>query len=581
VLQRFIAAVLGVLGLLAIGLGVASSTVWRGDSVLTATAAPQAHLLVADPGVLNLAGNPVTITVRAADAAPVVIAVGRDTDVAGWVGTDAYTRITGLAGWHTLRTQPVAAQPAPTATAPTAGSATPSPDAASAAATGVAGAPAPSATASSAPAPAAAADPTNSDLWVAQATGKGSATLTWDVPPGRWSLLVASLGSTSPTVQLAWPRAVTTPWLWPGIIIGALLLLAASALLVRLWARARKGLSEPEWHPVTTGAVPVRGVSTSGAHQGGNDVTPTAVLTRRQMREADAVGAPPGRRRVRVTSDHAQAGFGSPASVAEPVGTAAGSGASGDLPTGRPRAGGAESERPATRRRDDRIVRGQGPLETRGDTNRADRPRADPAPADPSRTMPEHTEPSYPRAFDPRPPASRASRALPTPPPDGPELPRSAQPTPLPGVPTYFSHPDAATTGRGAVTPSAPGAWLPGGPSSRHSAAQPAEPKSAAKPTVPNGPARPDPRTDAGAPTRPPSTLPSWTSGKPASSARTPAPPRRDAGDPPGAQAAAESPSGRADAWRRAWGFPGYDHGAAADELPETEPPETDEGTRR
>ena len=49
-LQRLIAAVLGVLGLLAIGLGVASSTVWRGDDILVATASPNAHLVVAEPG---------------------------------------------------------------------------------------------------------------------------------------------------------------------------------------------------------------------------------------------------------------------------------------------------------------------------------------------------------------------------------------------------------------------------------------------------------------------------------------------------------------------------------------------------
>lgn len=87
-LQRLIAAVLGALGLLAIGLGVASSTVWRGDDILVATASPDAHLVVAEPGVLELAGDPVTVTVHAAGDAPVVIAVGRDTDVAGWVGTE-------------------------------------------------------------------------------------------------------------------------------------------------------------------------------------------------------------------------------------------------------------------------------------------------------------------------------------------------------------------------------------------------------------------------------------------------------------------------------------------------------------
>ena len=242
-LQRLIAAVLGVLGLLAIGLGVASSTVWRGDDVLVATASPDARLVVADPGVLELAGNPVTVTVHAANDAPVVIAVGRDTDVAGWVGTDAHTQVTGLASWHALRTQAVAEQ-APTPAASAAPGAAATEPAATEPAPSEPAAPNPSASATGAVAggaTAALADPTGSDLWVAQATGNGTATLTWDAKPGRWSLLVASLGESSPVVELAWPRTVTTPWLWPGVVGGVLLVLAGLGLGARLWLRARRG----------------------------------------------------------------------------------------------------------------------------------------------------------------------------------------------------------------------------------------------------------------------------------------------------------------------------------------------------
>ena len=89
-LQRLIAAVLGVLGLAAIALGIASATVWRADDTLTATArtAEGTTLITTAPGVLELGDPPVSVRARAADGTTVVLALGRDTDVAGWVGTD-------------------------------------------------------------------------------------------------------------------------------------------------------------------------------------------------------------------------------------------------------------------------------------------------------------------------------------------------------------------------------------------------------------------------------------------------------------------------------------------------------------
>ncbi len=284
-LQRLIAAVLGVLGLVAIGLGVASATAWRADDVLVATStltADGSHLAVTAPGVLELADDSVEVTITGADDADVVLAVGRDTDVEGWVGADAHVRITGLSGWHELRTDQVAA-PVPTGDPSGAASADPTEPAAE---------PSPSGTATDGADPDAArvdvADPTGSDLWVAQATGTGSATLQWTAQPGRWSLVAANLGAGSATVALAWPQVVTTPWLWPGVLVGALLLLAAAFLAVRLWRRHRRGDVEPDWHAVTTGMIAVV-----------DPATPTAPLTRRQIREALAAQEEAARHRGR------------------------------------------------------------------------------------------------------------------------------------------------------------------------------------------------------------------------------------------------------------------------------------------
>ncbi|HEY8866784.1 MAG TPA: hypothetical protein VIM22_07605, partial [Solirubrobacteraceae bacterium] len=152
---------------------MASATAWRPVDTLvaTATAGKDGNVVVTAPGVLELGGRvPVTVTARADGGKKVVLAVGKESDVTGWVGKDAHTVITGLADTKTLKTNEVAAG----------GTAKPSPD------------------------------PDGSDLWVQQATGKSSAQLTWTPQPGRWVLLAAGAGAgaAAPSVVLSWPQSV-------------------------------------------------------------------------------------------------------------------------------------------------------------------------------------------------------------------------------------------------------------------------------------------------------------------------------------------------------------------------------------
>lgn len=278
--KRVITAAVGVVGLVVIGLGVASATLWRADDVLVATATASTHVVVSDPGVLELGGDPATVRVTAAGS-DVVAVVGRDTDVDGWVGSDPYTRVTGLAGWDALATttgEPVVVTPGADATPDPAATGTPAPTAtapatAAATAAATAGATAdPSAgatTGTDAPAEAPAqVSPAGNDNWVAEASGKGSVELVWPAQSGRWSLLAVSTGAAEPTVEISWPRVVTTPWLWPCVVVGALLALGAALVLLRGWSANRAG----SWEPVHTGTVPV--------------VPDGRPLTRRELREA-------------------------------------------------------------------------------------------------------------------------------------------------------------------------------------------------------------------------------------------------------------------------------------------------------
>jgi hypothetical protein len=349
VLHRALATLLCLLGAAAIGLGIASATLWRASDTLLATAqaAPGTTLLMTDPGVLDLAADEVTVQASAGADQTVVLAVGRTGDVEAWVGADPVTRVTGLSDLVTLSTEEGLAEPGP---APTEPEPTPSAEGTAPAEE----APTEEAPAEDAPEEAVAApDPAGSDLWVLETSGTGEATLEWPDQDGRWSLLVATTGEDAgpPTVSLAWPQEVTTPWLVPGVAAGSALLLAGVLWWVLLLVRSRRSVparagvpSVPVAAPV--GVTPAGGRSTapgapvavpSAATEHGVPATATttagvagavagAPLTRRQLREAEQQ-----REREKREKDTVRGRF--PIRVAGPVrddeGTSTASGPSG------------------------------------------------------------------------------------------------------------------------------------------------------------------------------------------------------------------------------------------------------------
>jgi hypothetical protein len=236
VTRRIISVALIVLGAVAIALAIASATVWRPTDTATLTLPdrPEAPVVVSDPGVLDTVAEDVTITATAGDDEPVVLVVARSEDVDAWVGEDAHVRITGLSSWEQLEaeTRGESAEGLP--------------------------------------------DPAGSDLWPLEQTGTGTAEIEWEDAEGRWSLLAATDGaSPAPQVALTWPVEVRTPWLVPGLVAGAVLLLAGLALLaLDLLTRREAGRRTAEPRSAATTTTTTVLPTTAGAG-----------LTRRELRE--------------------------------------------------------------------------------------------------------------------------------------------------------------------------------------------------------------------------------------------------------------------------------------------------------
>ena len=196
-------AVLAALGLVAALVALAVMTVARPTADVSATAtAPAAPVVVTAPGLLESRPGPVRVT--ASGEGPVLLAVGREDDVAAWVGAAAHATLTRLTA------------PTEVAVTTTEGELT-------------------------------APDPAGSDLWLAEESGDGSAALTYQPGPGSSVLLAAGDGSgPAPAVTLTWREATTPGWAVPLLVAGLLALVVGllPLLLARRAARAGATTSE-------------------------------------------------------------------------------------------------------------------------------------------------------------------------------------------------------------------------------------------------------------------------------------------------------------------------------------------------
>ncbi|HLT85094.1 MAG TPA: hypothetical protein VKZ83_12750 [Phototrophicaceae bacterium] len=217
--RRRLPLLLAAVGLLIILVATIAAVVVRSSDTATLAldARPDVPVVITEPGVLDAVGSDVTVRATAGDDEQVVLAVGRTSEVEAWLGDADHARVTGLTSWESLTVEVV------TGTAPTDAPT----DAATEAPTDGATDDAENPAASGLP------DPAGSDLWLAESVGTGSAELSWTDSPGRWSLVAATDGTgPAPELELEWGRQVSTPWLVPGIILGALALVAGATMLV-------------------------------------------------------------------------------------------------------------------------------------------------------------------------------------------------------------------------------------------------------------------------------------------------------------------------------------------------------------
>ena len=307
-LQRIIAALLLVGGLVAVGLGVASATVWRDSDTVVATTAytGDGTVLVTAPGVLDLVAEDVTIRATAPGEQQVTLAIGREADVTGWVGEDPHGLVTGLSDWDALATRAVDApaaedEPAEGETPADGESPAEGESPADAEAPADAESPAedetPAEGDAAAEAPVVGVDPAGSDMWLEEATGAGSASLRWSDQPGRWQLLAAGVGedAVAPTVELSWPRQVETPFLWPGVIGGAVLILLGLGIGAASLRPRRRGPSGGTTTSATPAVAPAGTTAGTSSDDDGDapdgevptDTAQVRMLTRRELRERE------------------------------------------------------------------------------------------------------------------------------------------------------------------------------------------------------------------------------------------------------------------------------------------------------
>ena len=173
--------------------GVGNATIWKPNPQVSAslpTSSQQQALAITRPGMFELYDSPTKITV--AGQGKVALAIGRSADVTAWAADQNYVEVTGQKDDTTLLTEPHQGKADPRQPGEAAGK----------------------------------------DMWVEyKEVDTGRISETWDRSEGAWSLIAWSEeGNVQLTLQ--WTQPVSTPWFWPLLIAGLLLMLIGAVVSV-------------------------------------------------------------------------------------------------------------------------------------------------------------------------------------------------------------------------------------------------------------------------------------------------------------------------------------------------------------
>lgn len=220
--MRFVLAIVAfVVAAVMIVAGIAQRTVFAPPSQIAATTtvggAPR--FIVIDGSVLNAHPGQQTLSVAGSSKpASQVVAYGRTADVRAWLGSEKYASVGYDDATGALTTKTITPK-ASDSHAPAGGGTPPTPTPAAPSAPASAGVPAPATPKQAAP------NPAGSDLWLEEFDGTDAQVTRMNVPDSI-SVIVAADG-TAPApdrIRLTWPVDSSTPWAFP-LIFGGLVLL--------------------------------------------------------------------------------------------------------------------------------------------------------------------------------------------------------------------------------------------------------------------------------------------------------------------------------------------------------------------
>ncbi|WP_312348048.1 hypothetical protein [Actinomyces sp.] len=218
--RQFAAAlVAAILALVAAVVGVLALTVWKpADQVVASTTPDRPYVMTRDK-VLPLLAKDVTVTVTAPGDEEVSLVLGTTGDVLGWIGDSPYTEVVGVeSGMETLKT----------VDHPGSGEAAQSGDDAQSGEDDQSGEDAQSGEEAQS-----GATPAGNDMWLQEATGRGSTSLTLtDVGTGRSVLAAVDGSADAPTLTLTWAVHQTNATAVVAFAVAALLAVIAVLFLV-------------------------------------------------------------------------------------------------------------------------------------------------------------------------------------------------------------------------------------------------------------------------------------------------------------------------------------------------------------